>query len=150
MLQNDGHLKQALDTLAISVKGQGGIIILFDSDDDCPATFAPIQARRIAGLRSDLMTAVVMANREFEAWFLAAAASCAGSGGLSSTLADHPDPESPRDCKGWLSQNMPAQSGYQETLHQELFSRLIDINRVRARSTSFDKLCREVTRIAGS
>lgn len=48
-----------------------GILVLFDADDDCPKDLGPILegwARETAGGRP---CAVVMANREYEAWFLA-------------------------------------------------------------------------------
>ena len=48
-----------------------GILVLFDADDDCPAELAPTLeqwAREAAGA---IPCAVVMANREYEAWFLA-------------------------------------------------------------------------------
>ena len=150
LLKNDKRVKEALDVLALSVKGHGGILVLCDSDDDCPARMAPRLARRLSGLRSDVPISVVMAHREFEAWFLAAGSSCAGKVGLSAAMADHPDPESPRDCKGRLSQFMAPGAPYRETLHQEALSRAFDIDIARQRSPSFAKLCREVVRLIGS
>jgi Domain of unknown function (DUF4276) len=147
LLKNDVEIKRALDTLALSVKGTGGILVLFDGDDDCPAQIAPVQLKRIANMRRDIPISVVVANREYEAWFLAAATSLAGYEGLPLLLENHPNPELTRDCKGWLSKNMPEKFGYRETLHQEKFSGLIDIAIARERSDSFDKLCREVIRL---
>ena len=54
----------------------GGVLLLIDSDDDCPASLgpgAPGTGPREA--RGDRGISVVLAHREFEAWFLAAAAS---------------------------------------------------------------------------
>ncbi|WP_207757047.1 hypothetical protein [Nonomuraea cypriaca] len=52
-----------------------GILVIVDSDDDCPATLGPKLLERIQVARPGLLAAVVLAHREFEAWFLAAAAS---------------------------------------------------------------------------
>ena len=149
LLRDDAEVVKALDTLAVGIKGRGGILVLFDSDDDCPATLAPEQARRIRNLRRDLSIAVVMAHREYEAWFLAAAASCAGTAGLHEALADQSHAEATRDCKRWLTAHMPRGAPYKETLHQALLSEALDIDRARRNSPSFDKLCREVARLIG-
>ena len=58
-----------------------------------------------------------------------------------------PDPEAIRDAKGWLSQHMEGR--YSPTLHQAAFSALIDIAAVRS-CRSFDKLVREVEKLAGA
>ena len=49
---------------------------------------------------------VVLAHREFEAWFLAAIESLRGTGGIRADAESHHDPESPREQKanwngGW-------------------------------------------------
>src|SRR5258706_12428867 len=48
-----------------------GILILFDADDDCPKNLAAVLeewAQEVAGGKPCV---VVVANREYEAWFLA-------------------------------------------------------------------------------
>jgi hypothetical protein len=87
--------------------------------------------------------AVVIANREYEAWFLAAAESLRGVGGLPETLEPPSDPELPRDAKGWLTRQMSARETYDETQHQLEFSQRLDITAARA-ADSFDKLWRDM------
>jgi hypothetical protein len=58
-------------------------LVLLDADDDCPAELGPkIQdrARQVVPHRS---VSVVLANREYEAWFLAAAGSLHGQRGFA-------------------------------------------------------------------
>jgi hypothetical protein len=145
---DDHALRHALDVLAKPIKRTpGGILVIWDADDDCPFRDGPAQFRRIQALRTDIPIGVVIAKREYEAWFLAAASSLAGHGSLLATLADHPQPESPRDAKGWLSDQMPPGRRYREREHQPLLSRVLDIDLARRRSRSFDKCCREVLRL---
>lgn len=148
IIQNDDEMQRVINVLAKSVKATGGgILVLWDADDDCPAHEGPRHQVRLQALRPDIPIRVVIANREYEAWFLAGARDLAGNSGLPADLADHPAPEQPRDAKGWLRQAMRSGATYRETLHQESFSRLIAIDRVQRRSPSFDKLCREVGRL---
>lgn len=83
-----------------------GILVLFDADDDCPKEPAPTLeewAREAAGGRP---CAVVMANREYEAWFLASIEALRGTAAILPDAVWHPDPEVPRDAKGELERRM--------------------------------------------
>ena len=51
--------------------GAGAILVLFDADDDCQGTLGPLLLQRIAMTRPALLSAVVLAKREYESWFLA-------------------------------------------------------------------------------
>jgi hypothetical protein len=85
-----------------------GILVLFDADDDCPRELAPTLecwAREAAGGRP---CAVVMAKREYEAWFLASIEGLRGRRGVLPDATSHPDPESPRDAKGKLERRHAA------------------------------------------
>lgn len=64
--------------LALRQPGCGSIFILFDADDDCPKQVGPqVQAWAQSEAHS-IPTAVAVAQREFEAWFLAAMESLRG------------------------------------------------------------------------
>ncbi len=86
---------------------------------------------------------MVLAKMEFEAWFLAAAASLAGGHGVVDTIVPPDDPEAIGDAKGWLSGHMPRGQPYRETIHQAAFAATFDMDAARAAS-SFDKLWRDV------
>ena len=64
----------------------GGILVLLDADDDCPAELAPTLLNRARSARPDCRVSVVLANREFEAWFLASAQSLAGRFGFPADI----------------------------------------------------------------
>ncbi len=88
---------------------------------------------------------VVLANREYEAWFIAAAQSLNGLRGFSFDPMDGIDPETPRDAKGWIKARMTG-GGYGETTDQPAFSARIDLQQAYAGSRSFRKLCAEWNR----
>ncbi|CAN5583584.1 hypothetical protein BH24ACT4_BH24ACT4_03970 [soil metagenome] len=127
--------------------GQGAVIILIDADDDCAATLGPSLLARAETVRPGSLVAVVLAVKEYEAWFLAGASSIAGERGLRDDLAAPSDPEAIRDAKGWLQAQRTDGLAYSPTLDQPALSALLDLELARAGSPSFDKLCREVERI---
>ena len=85
---------------------------------------------------------MVFATREFEAWFIAAAASLDGHRGFEFDPADAIDAETPRDAKGWLRQRM-AGGTYGETTDQPAFAARFDLQQAFNGSRSFRKLCSE-------
>lgn len=145
-------IETAVDDLLNRSPGVTGLLVLFDADDDCPATVGPDLARRVTSARADVAASVVLANREFEAWFLAAAPSLAGVQGLSGDLTPPPSPESIRGCKEWLSKRRPAGSPYKPRQHQPGLTQAFDMAMARRNAPSFAKFWRDVERllIAGS
>lgn len=120
----------------------GWILILLDADDDCPAQAGADALRRARDVVQHHRVAVVMPNREFEAWFLACAASLNGVRGLR--CAEHeevPDPEGVRNAKGWVDERMA--DGYGPTRDQAALTASLNLERAHARSRSFRKLCAE-------
>ena len=91
---------------------------------------------------------MVLANREYEARFLAAAQSLDGQRGFRLDPADGVDPEVPRDAKGWIGLRM-AGGAYREITDQPALTARMDLNQARARSRSFRKLCSEWSRQFG-
>jgi len=138
-----GELERT-DTLAGRRAGrQGAILMILDSDDECPARLAPEILARARHARSDLPIGLVLAKREFEAWFLAAADSLRGKRGLISNLTAPDDPESIRGAKEWLTARMAPGRRYVETLDQAALAATFDLELAR-RAPSFDKLYRQV------
>jgi hypothetical protein len=125
------------------------ILVLIDADDDCPAHLGPELLRRAHATRPDRAArlAVVLAKFEYEAWFLAAAASLGGNCGLPSDLQPPPDPEAVRGAKGWLRERMPRDRKYSERVDQPALSRVFDLQQARDGAQSFDKLWREARRL---
>ena len=86
--------------------------------------------------------AVVMARREFEAWFLAAAGSLGGRRGLPGDVAAPPNPEDIRGAKEWLSQRIPS-GAYSPAVDQASLAAVFDLELARG-APSFDKCYRDV------
>ncbi len=105
-LVKPGELERAVELAARRVAGGGGVLVVLDSDDDCPAQIGPALLARAAGVRNGMPVAVVVAKSEFESWFVAAAESIAGKAGLPVDLQHPLDPESIRGAKEWLTQRM--------------------------------------------
>ena len=143
-LLREGELERAVGLAAAKAEAHGCILILLDANGDCPAQLAPIVLRRAVAARRDRDIRVVLAKMEYEAWFLAAAASLAGRLGIDKDIAPPPDPEAIRDAKGWLSGKMPPGQPYRETLHQAALSATLDLEAARE-APSFDKLWRDAS-----
>jgi hypothetical protein len=143
-LLKEGELERAVELAARRAGRAGGILILFDSDDDCPAKLGPALLQRAVHARSDVPIRIVLAHREFEAWFLAGAESLSGRRGLSESLTSPENPESIRDAKQWLTARMLGNQHYVETLDQPALAAVLDLTAAR-RADSFDKLWRDLT-----
>ena len=85
-LLKSGELERAAELAALNVGGNGGILVVLDSDENCPALLGPELLGRVRSTRADLPSAVVLAKREFESWFLASAESLRGHRGFSEDL----------------------------------------------------------------
>jgi Domain of unknown function (DUF4276) len=137
-----GELERAVELAALKARPRGGVFVLLDSDDDCPATFAPRLLARTESAGMGLPVSVILPQREFEGWFLAAAESIRGKRGLPADLAPPQNSEEIRDAKGWLRERMRGHV-YSETIDQPALAAIFDLNQARA-AKSFDKCYREL------
>lgn len=146
-LTKPGGIESAVESVARRIPNgaPGGILVLIDADDDCPASLGPSLLARAAKARSDRLLSVVLANREFEAWFIAAAPSLGGYAGLPDGLEIPQDCEKPRDCKGWLSKHRTDGGKYSPRVDQAALAHTFDLDLARENSDSFGKFCRDVT-----
>jgi hypothetical protein len=147
-LLKEGEIERSITFTARKLQGRGGIIVIVDCawDNGCPAEDGPALLKRAKTARNDLPISVILAKKEFEAWFLAAAESLRGKRGLSNDLVPPEDPESIRGAKEWLSDRMPPSKSYTETTDQPALTELFDMNTARA-ADSFDKCYREIRRM---
>jgi hypothetical protein len=99
-LLRPGELEKAVELAAMNAGRNGGILVLLDSDDDCPAELAPQLLARTRSARNDLPSAVILAKTELESWFLAAAESLGGHGGFPGDLEPPHDTEAIRGAEG--------------------------------------------------
>jgi Domain of unknown function (DUF4276) len=139
-LNRDDEFRRHLHLAAAKCGGDGWILVLLDADDDCPAQSAVQIVARAQAVAPHRKVSVVLANREYEAWFIAAARSLVGHRGFSLDLGEAAEPESPRDAKGWVRARM-AGGTYGETTDQPAFSAVIELGLAYERSRSFRKLC---------
>ncbi len=145
-LIKDGELERAIELAAAKVDGEGGVIVLIDADDDCPAELGPVLlARAASAARGRFPVAVALARSEFESWFIAGIVSLRGARSLRNDVQPVAEPELIRDAKGWLAKNMAR--GYSEVLDQPAFASEVDIAAARAGSDSCNKFCRELERL---
>ena len=125
----------------------GAILIVIDSDDDCPVELAA-QLREWAVAEAGPACEVVLAKREYEAWFLATAESLRTHHSMRSDAQAHPQPESPRGAKGRLEAMMHI--SYSERVHQPAFSAIFCMAEAHARCRSFRKLISSFGRLMES
>ena len=149
MVTEDGsHLIKAVElgVRKISqVGGSGSVLVLLDADKDCPAQLAPSLFQRIS--RRDIETLVVMAKREYEAWFLAAAVSLRRHRNVAATAIPPESAEAIENAKKHLQQHiLKAGTYYRETVDQTALTAIFDLQEARA-APSFDKLCRDLERL---
>lgn len=141
-LNREDEFRRHLLLAAAKCGDTGWILILLDADDACPAELGTTILQRAQSCVPHRRISVVLANREYEAWFIAAAKSLDGHRGFACDPGNGVDAETPRDAKGWMRERM-ASGSYGETTDQPAFSALIDLQQVFDGSRSFRKLCTE-------
>jgi hypothetical protein len=139
------QLENAVEAVALRVRPNGAVFVLLDSDDDCPKELGPKLQCRAEAVSIGLPVSVVLCHREFESWFLAAAKSLRGKGGLSDDILPPENPEHVRGAKEWLQSRM-TRHAYSETVDQPKLVASMDLQEARV-ARSFDKCYREVVRL---
>ncbi len=116
------------------------ILIMFDSDDDCPKGLAPEVQTWAQAAASPIPCYVVMATREYEAWFLATIESLQEARGIRADAISHPDPESPRGAKEELRKRMTPNRKYTEKADQPALTAQFDMAMAYQRCRSFRRM----------
>lgn len=125
------------------------VLVLLDSDGDCPRSLAADLARSATEFNMDVPVAIVCAHHMYEAWFVASLDSPSGEKiryklALSEDAEYEGDVESIRSPKRWIEVRMPRDKSYKETVDQAGLSYFIDIEHTRCRSRSFRRFCHAV------
>jgi hypothetical protein len=141
-----GGLERAIEAVSERYP-RHAILVLIDCDDHCPKDLGRSLVERAQQARPDLAVSIVLAHREYEAWFLAAAESIGGLRNLEENLLPPPDPETVRNAKGWLTARMQSNARYSPTQDQAALSSCFDLTLAHERSRSFQKLWKEVERL---
>jgi|SRR5438093_4497388 len=126
------------------------ILILFDADDDCPKDEAPKLVQWATNAAAPLPCALVLANREYEAWFLGCVEVLLKARGVNPALPYNKDPENKRDARGELERRFGKDFHYVEREDQPAFTALADWKLVHQRCRSFRKMAKEARRLFGA
>ena len=140
------ELERAIEMALRTREGVTTLMLVLDADDDCPKSCAPWlieKGEQLLGGRA--AWSVVLANREYEAWFL---------GGISGLLGDLPEPlepipddvESVRDAKGLLGRALGVR--YSETIDQAGFSARFNLAEALVACRSLRKLRKDLLAVA--
>lgn len=140
-LNREDVFRRQLELASLKCTNNGWILVLLDADDDCPAELGSAIVSRAQKVIPHKPVSVVLANKEYEAWFIASASSMHGERGFSFVDSVH-DPESIRGAKEWLSERKQ-EGRYREVTDQPALSARMDIKLARQNSRSFHKLCSE-------
>ena len=127
-----------------------GILVLFDADDDCPKELAPTLEQWAQEAGRGKFCAVVMANREYEAWFLASIETLRGNASILPDAISHADPEVPRDAKGEIELRMLAGASYSASVDQPALTAHLDLESAYRHCRSFRKLVRAFGELAAA
>jgi len=140
-LNRDEEFRKQLLLAAAKCGDQGWILVVLDADDDCPAELGAKILRRARQVVPHRRLSVVLANHEFEAWFIASSRSLDGARGFALAADEQVDAETHRNAKGWMRQRM--REAYREVLDQPAFTARFDLQQAFDGSRSFRKLCKE-------
>jgi hypothetical protein len=145
-LNDPEYFRRYISLAAAKARDRGGaILIILDCDDSCPAQLGPSLLARAESICNDIRILVVLAYREFEAWFVAAVESLRGRFGFADDVSP-PMTFDMRDAKGWLGDRML--SKYDPVIHQLAFVRAFDLEQARL-SHSFNRLCLRMPLLLG-
>ena len=137
-LVNRDTLQNAIRVAALA-QDCAGILVLFDADDDCPMELAPDLEQWARAAAGATPCSIVMANREYEAWFLASIESLRGQAGVREDAVSFPEAESPRDAKGQLKRQMLS-GRYSPAVDQAVLTSRFDLASAWRGCRSFRKL----------
>ena len=129
-------LSHAVAVASRSVRGAGGVLVLFDADDDCPVELSAKLQDTVRD--SHRRVEIVVANREFEAWFLASITTLCQHEAVRSDATFTQDPERPRGARERLTKLMT--TPYREVRHQPAFCNYLDLETTWRSSRSFRRL----------
>ncbi len=144
------EFRNAIAFAALKAGHAGGVLVVFDADDDPACRIGPTLLGIAKAAARDCPVGLVAAEREFEAWLLASALSLRGHRRVRADAQPPANPEAIRDAKGYLSSNiLLPDKPYAPTVDQAALTSRLDP--VLARNcSSFLKLERDLDRLLRS
>lgn len=139
-LRDEEEFSRAL-TLAVRKSGAGGsVLILLDGDGSCPVELSNSILLRARKFHEGRNIRVVIADLEFETWFIAGIEKLRGYRGVPMTASKPQNPESIQGAKEWVK----ALTGrYSSRVDQPAFSSMLNFDTA-LESRSFRKLLKEI------
>ncbi len=120
---------------------RGAVLIMMDCDlrgeEGCAARLGPRLLAEAQALHGDVPMIVSLAEREFESWFLAAAASLSGVEGLPDPFVPPANHGTKRDAKGILNSLM---DGRYDPIAQRRLAQRMSLQEAAAGNRSFRRL----------
>ena len=138
LVREDG-VRQAV-RLALEQPECGAVLLLLDGNSDCPAELGPTVQEWATAAADGTPCCVVLAHREYEAWFLASIESLRGFRGVTTTAQPPPEPEGARGAKEQLRTRMQPGVSYLPTVDQPAFSSEFSLSAAYRGCRSFRKL----------
>lgn len=157
-LADRGELANAVKLAWLKLRHAGGepdpglILVLVDRDPDRdpPCVSAPRWLENTRAGQPDADVTCVLADVEYETWFVAAAESLRNELRLTPEDVLPEDADGARSGKSWIQSRIKRRGRlYSPTLDQPSLTAKMDLNQCRQRSRSFDKLCREMEKRGG-
>ena len=146
LVNRTGELEQCAE-IVLREGGPGSrLMLLLDADGNCPALLGPTMLERLILRFPGRLVSVVVADWEFESWFIASAESIAEHIGASLGVEVPDNIEEIQNPKAWLERNI-LNRRYRETNDQASFSSVIDVPLARQRSHSFNRFCLELEKL---
>ncbi len=138
LVREDGVRKAV--RLALLQPDCAAILMMFDSDDDCPKEIAPLIQVWAQAESRPIPCFVVVPTREYESWFLATVESLRGVRGILADATSHAAPESPRGAAEELRKRMTPNRSYSKRVDQPALTGRFDM------ATAYRR-CRSVRRM---
>ncbi len=140
------------------LRGPDAIVVILDADEDAPEILGPsLLDRARTVVPGNYPIAVVVAKREYEAWFLAAFPSSRFRAGLTArkytltrqSLSPRTDVEAIADCKSYVADLIGVKK-YEPTIHQPALTDILPFTSAMIRrSPSFSRLLTELNLLMG-
>lgn len=147
-LVKPGELERAVE-LAVLKGGTGcRVLLLIDAETDCPAQLGPTLLARVNAAHADISVGVVLAKREFEAWFLGSLDSLRAHYRIAPDVRLHRDPEDIPGAKEHLRDLLGVP--YSPVIDQPAMAAQFDMGTARNNCPSFDKCWRTVQALLGA
>jgi uncharacterized protein DUF4276 len=135
-------IRRAVQLAKKRERGCEGLLVVFDGDRDCPKTLAPRVHAWIQIESPGLPAEVVIAQHEFEAWFLGSLESLRGQRGIRQDAPSPSLPESVRGAKERLARHMGRGNRYVERADQPALTARFDLAAAYRTCRSFRRMVR--------